>query len=421
MTTVGEIIPTTSWGTRLANLSLINLPRNMVAQVFLTDKEEELLFVVYRWDRHQYLGWENSFSVIIKFPDGAKKYAVIPSSSKLTDGHSVIIKLSEGVNLARPLPARTIPRRLINISRSLDMQESHEVRMIIRNGRTIASMLHCGATYILLDDAAMQQEAALSEIPNLVNALSALKSGSFKADIMRYYLLYKYGGVYHDDKAILRYSMDSPVFDDILGNSDFAIGVMNSGDPEIAFMASRPGCEIMRRALETSIDNVMQRYYGPSQFSVTGNKMLRKVMEEAPGSYYVGGDLKSATTAFELHNIDRRNSEKSTSVIARERAIIMGERVSLMRIERCDDKILLGDREDVVWMRCAVPYYEWPKPASYYTTLWHMRQLYVDNNDGSIVLSRQFFMRSVSTRTKMIVVVVLMLLVVIIMQGSVAL
>lgn len=372
-----------SWGKRLADVTLIGLPQYLVAQVLIVPSDEnepdnsplikdEVTLVVHRWDRREYLGWEEPFTITMEFTDsGPSLDVVVPRSSALIDEHSMTVRLQPDTQVRERINQshRTIPRTIFNVSRNLIKNELHIVRRLIRNVRVVNATMQCTSMCVIIEDDVMMKEIEYSGIPDFLEACNALRSGSYRADIMRYYLLYKYGGIYHDDKSILRYSLDSAAFDDLLGDTDFMIGVFGPGEPDITFMAARAGSPIMLKALETSISHVMSRYYGSGEFDITGNAVIRILLEEE-GRYL---DPKRANEKFKV--IQPPTSEDDIAV---SRLEVFGERVKLVRIENCLHRILW--KRTVMWHRCAIPYDQWPKPASHYRKLWPAREVYIDGN-----------------------------------------
>ncbi len=190
------------WGSLIAGDATIHgIPQNLVGIALLVEGRSDCLRLVFgRWDRYEYLGWEDDFTVTV---GNSKAEYLIPSSSRLMDGHSVIVKTTADV-VPRPLQSsRSIPRILWNISPTIEKRPSHAVRRLMRNIRFINDFVQCTSLYLVVGDEASRREVQESGIPNFIEAYDALIPGSFKADMMRYYLLYRYGGVYADDKSTL--------------------------------------------------------------------------------------------------------------------------------------------------------------------------------------------------------------------------
>ncbi len=293
-----SVIPTgTRWGRRIADVKMSRLPQNLLGLTLLSPSnpkdpnseplDDEVIIVIFRWDRYDYLGWDQPFPVILTFPEGRVYEVEIPQSSKLNDEHSIRVPIDRGTVLReRPQQKnRSIPRVVFNLSVSLNKQLSQPVRRLLKNVRRMTDLVQCTSLYVVIEDEAGRREVESSGIPNFIEAYNALRSGSYKADLMRYYLLYKYGGVYLDDKTFLRHSLDSSAFDYIFNDEveqqqqpcDMFIGVW--GSTEIALMSARRGSPIMLKALETAIQNVINRFYGNHRLGITGNIMFQKILD----------------------------------------------------------------------------------------------------------------------------------------------
>ncbi len=375
-----SVTPTGSrWGRRIADVQMSRLPQNLLGLTLLVpsdDKDlqsqpldDEVVVVIFRWDRYDYKGWEKPFSIVLAFP-GDRMYEVeIPPSSKLIDEHSVRVPVDPGT-IIRERPqqvGRTIPRIIFNLSAPLNRQSFQEGRRLLKNVRQMTDLIQCTSLYIVIEDEAGHREVEASGIPHFLEAYNALRPGSYKADLLRYYLLYKYGGVYLDDKSLLRYSLDSTAFDYIfLGGdgtnsrpADMFIGVLRTF--EIAFMSARRGSPIMLQALQAGIDNVVQRLYTTDRLGITGNLMLHRVIQ--------AGDWR------------RNMTLPSNSSIAESWIDYNEEKIGLLPIAKSDESIMWGN--DILWQRQAMTNADRSKPLNYYANLWNERLVYTDGNPPS--------------------------------------
>ena len=383
---------TGEWGRNIADVEILQLPEKFVAQVLLVPSsdnpesefnKDEVLLIVALWTRNANLGWSESFEVGLKFPDGSQYLVEVPNSLLLIDGCSLSVSVDPGTIVRERTHQldRVIPRIVYNLSTPLVKRKSVMVRDLLKNGRRLMNILQCTSLYLIIEDEAMDSIVENSEIPNFATAFRSLVPGSYKADLVRYYLLYRYGGVYLDDKSILRYSLDSKEFDSILGPApntegktvskptDLALGVTGDGFPEISFMAARPGSPILRMALEKSIENILSRWYGSDRLDITGNTMLQSLMiANTPQSFIpLGSRSIFAPPPFDL-----------SGGVSKSRVEVLGDSTILMRMSPNLHIIQYGN--EVLWMRCAISFTEWPQPANYYWTLWNNSQVYVDGN-----------------------------------------
>lgn len=380
-----SVVPTGQhWGRRIADVTMSNVPPNLVGMVMLVVDDEtkhprtdQVRLVFNGWDREAYLGWAKDFHVVLTFPRGVQYDADVPSSSRLLDGHSVIIQVEPDVIVReRPQQAgRAIPRILFNVSQPLENKESHEVRRGIRNVRFITDIVQCTSMYVVVEDEACRREVEASTIPNFREAYEALIPGSYKADLVRYYLLYKYGGVYVDDKSTIRHSLDSAAFDSFLAGQGGSLGApcdmfisifswMGVPTPEIAFLAARPGCEVILKVLEKAIDNIMKRLYNTNRLDITGNTTMGRVIE-------AGADDQQRLPLIEL-------IKSSTVGVPTKWVRSYGENIALLGMDASTERIYFGP--DLIWHRQSIPFRSWPKPSTYYWHLWNTRGVYVDGN-----------------------------------------
>lgn len=344
--------PVEDTGRRPAHVILHQVPKRLSAMAFVaSDNNDELEIVMYRWDRYAYQGWE-SFPLIVEFPSTSSSAFLefdFPASYNLDDEHTFRIPVPSSASLQeRPLQqGRVIPRTIFNLSAPLVKQHSEEHRRSLEVIRSITDVIQGDSLYLIIDDdAGLREVEEASHIPHFAEAYKAVKPGSYKADLLRYYLLYQYGGVYLDDKSILRFSLDSDVMDAVFIDpdtnipNDLFIGLSGS-TPEIAFMGARRGSPIMRAVLDAAITNIMNREYGYDRLSITGNTLFKNVIEQQ----------------YEF---------------------LQQERVKFLKRGLVNEAITVDS--ELVWYRQAIPVTDWPKSYNYYWNLWGQREVFVDRN-----------------------------------------
>ena len=134
--------------------------------------------------------------------------------------------------------------------------------------------------YFLYDDNDCRKFLSENYEPKVLDAYDTLVPGAYKADLWRYCVLYKHGGVYLDVKFIpvgdfkLITLMDNEHFCKDLPNSMlYKQGVYN------AFMICRPGNKVLKHCINQVVQNVSKRFYGTSTLGVTGPTMMADFFE----------------------------------------------------------------------------------------------------------------------------------------------
>ena len=386
------------WGRRIADVTMSQLPTNLLALTLLVpsvslDYEsdpllDEVMIVVYRCDRHSHLGWDQSFPVTLTFPGGRQFGVEIPPSHRLEDGHSFRVNVGQDtiVRERSRQTNRAIPRIVFNLSAPLIKQQLSMSRRLLESVREWNELMQCTSLYFVVEDDAARREVENSGIENFLEAYDTVRPGAFKADLMRYYLLYRYGGIYLDDKTFWRHSLDSVGFDSIFGGDggtssrpcDLFIGV--SSYPEIAFIGARRGSPIILKALESSISNIMARLYPSHRLGVTGNIMFREMLAKSPR--IIEPNINSSI----IENSPIRISTETAAQIGAVWKNYWNENVALLPIDSSDERIMIG--RDVLWQRQTIPSCDWPRPATYYNTLWNERKIYTDGNPSPTAWNR---------------------------------
>lgn len=126
--------------------------------------------------------------------------------------------------------------------------------------------------YKLFDDNECREFIKNNYEWDVLNAFDTLKPGAYKADLWRYCILYKFGGIYLDIKYNccnnfrLIHLTEKEHFCADIGNN----GIYN------AILVSLPGNEVLYRAIRQIVENVKNRYYGGGCLDPTGPMLLSK-------------------------------------------------------------------------------------------------------------------------------------------------
>lgn len=112
--------------------------------------------------------------------------------------------------------------------------------------------------------------------PQLLEAYMSVSVFAFKADLIRYYLLYKYGGTYVD---IDSYSVNP--LNELYADSDIVLSYdLDKKSISQAFMyAKNPGMKLFEELINNSISNILERNISDGDIGVTGPKLFGKVTQ----------------------------------------------------------------------------------------------------------------------------------------------
>lgn len=137
---------------------------------------------------------------------------------------------------------------------------------------------------------------------NVVDAFDKLIPGAYKADLWRYCILYKLGGIYID----IKYT--SCKYQKLIHFIDKEHFVMDCDKKGIynAFMICKPGNKLLLDCINQIVINVKNKYYGSSFLEPTGPKLLYNKMKEREHIHY----LKNVDMS---HHCDKKTHDKFIS------------------------------------------------------------------------------------------------------------
>jgi|LauGreDrversion4_2_1035121.scaffolds.fasta_scaffold281968_2 mannosyltransferase OCH1-like enzyme len=111
---------------------------------------------------------------------------------------------------------------------------------------------------------------------NVLNAYDTLIPGAYKADLWRYCVLYKMGGIYLDIKYI---PVNNFKFKNLL-NREYWVTDTDENGIYNALMVCKAGNLILLNAINKIVENVKNKYYGSSFLEPTGPLLLGQYFTE---------------------------------------------------------------------------------------------------------------------------------------------
>jgi mannosyltransferase OCH1-like enzyme len=132
--------------------------------------------------------------------------------------------------------------------------------------------------YFLYDDNDCREFIKENYSEDVLNAFDNLIPGAYKADLWRYCILYKKGGVYMDIK--LR-TVNKFKLIHIINKNQYVFdhpGDINSGIWN-AFIVSEPNNEIMKKCIDQIVIHVRDKYYGENPLYPTGPQLLKRFLK----------------------------------------------------------------------------------------------------------------------------------------------
>jgi len=128
--------------------------------------------------------------------------------------------------------------------------------------------------YCLSNDAECRAFIVANYEADVVSAFDALIPGAYKADLWRYCVLYKQGGIYLDIKyqPMNGFRLITLTEKEHLVLDRDKTGIYN------ALMVCRPGNALLLRAIHQIVKNVETRFYGNSGLDPTGPGLLAKLI-----------------------------------------------------------------------------------------------------------------------------------------------
>jgi mannosyltransferase OCH1-like enzyme len=114
----------------------------------------------------------------------------------------------------------------------------------------------------------------------ILDAYNSLVPGAFKADVWRYCILYKYGGIYQDIKM---QPINGFKYSELLvNNKEYYVKDIDGSGRGIynAVLICKPNNKVLLKTINNIIYNVKNKYYGESSLYPTGPMLMKKFFTE---------------------------------------------------------------------------------------------------------------------------------------------
>lgn len=178
------------------------------------------------------------------------------------------------------------------------VKNKEEISPYVRNLAEFNRKMQTGFNYHLYDDEDIlklyQDDINNGEefASRALAAHKALNIGAYKADLFRYYIIYTRGGVWLDDKSILKYPLSNDYFGLNLYDGFLTDHAYKFETTETGFMGGVKHNELHRRFLVKCIENVEERRYCSNYWEITGPRMAEKILQvvsTGDGMVHLGG------------------------------------------------------------------------------------------------------------------------------------
>jgi len=161
---------------------------------------------------------------------------------------------------------------------------------LMNNAINKIRLLNPNFNYQLFDDNDCREFIKQNYDISVLNAYDQLIPGAYKADLWRYCILYKFGGIYLDIKYI---PINGFKFINLLEKEHWVLDIDKNGIYN-ALMVCKPGNQILLKAITQIVENVKNKYYGYSSLDPTGPRLL--------SIYFSKEEKKNFDMHHELYN-----------------------------------------------------------------------------------------------------------------------
>jgi mannosyltransferase OCH1-like enzyme len=148
--------------------------------------------------------------------------------------------------------------------------------------------------YFLFDDNDCREFIKNNFEQDVLIAFDKLIPGAYKADLWRYCILYKHGGIYIDIKfkCINNFKLIALV------EKEHFVHDLNENGIYNALIVSKPGNQILLNCINKIVENVKNNYYGDSMLHPTGPMLMEDFFNKE-----MKNDIELRLETFDYSNI----------------------------------------------------------------------------------------------------------------------
>lgn len=132
---------------------------------------------------------------------------------------------------------------------------------------------------------------------SVINAFDKLKPASYKSDLWRYCILYKYGGIYLDIKFK---PLNNFKFIDLIDSEHICRDMHGPTTALTGLIICKPNNEIMLRCINNVVQNVNNNFYGLGSLDPTGPILLTNCLDKK--TFESLGPLRLHNDIYILYN-----------------------------------------------------------------------------------------------------------------------
>jgi hypothetical protein len=210
-------------------------------------------------------GWDEPFSVSLRNITGSSMNYEVPKSIRQT--LKIPINPFIGLSLAIPRADWKIPPIIFQTWRAGEITPEMKLAR-----QSFLDQDHY--KYICWNDEECLKFLHVEYGERYAKAYSMLVPGAYRADFWRYCVLYKFGGVYADAKTTCLRPLDEIIrpTDELVLVRDIPVTCLLNG-----FIACQPGHQLLKLAMEKTLENIEARAYGDDPLDICGPHLFGKM------------------------------------------------------------------------------------------------------------------------------------------------
>lgn len=192
-------------------------------------------------------------------------------SKKKNKNHFLINSLKLYQKLTIPYPMKQYYNNIIPLN-IFQTWHTKNLPPLMNNAVNLIKNNNPAFNYYLYDDNDCRNFINNNFSDDILNAYDSLVPGAYKADLWRYCILYKHGGIYLDIKYI---PLNGFKFINLTEKEHWVLDADNNGIYN-ALIVCLPGNDILWRAINQIVEHVRNRYYGSGSLEPTGPLLLAR-------------------------------------------------------------------------------------------------------------------------------------------------
>lgn len=252
------------------NYELLNVQDDFNLIIYYIN-HNKIKIIIRKFNNNHYNGWNNQLIIKLYNIDDNEKFELLIVGSSKKDSKILNIKTKINIQKKNIIDLK-IPKKIYQTYKNNDYHN-------IYHYNAVQSLLEFNPDfeYYFYNDKDCRKFIKENFSEDILNTYDFIYPCAYKADFFRYLIIYKYGGIYIDNKYIVKNSFYS-----IINKEDLNVLCLDVDNECLmnSLIISLPSSEKINSIIHRIVENVKNNFYGKCPLHPTGPRLFFEFMRD---------------------------------------------------------------------------------------------------------------------------------------------